>query len=122
VKRLVIGIALVAALLVGLDAMADATQNRPDDVDPDSTTTLTFSVDTKGFTQGDNVAGQALWAVCATTVDSRVDGPTPVDGGWEVTLTPALGHHSEKRLVGCLEDATVDRVSGHLDEIRHSGR
>ena len=31
-----------------------------------------------------------------------------------LAVEPALGEHAQRRLVGCLEDATVDLVSAHV--------
>ena len=31
-----------------------------------------------------------------------------------MTITPAIGEHGENRLVGCLEDLTIDRVIGDV--------
>ncbi len=37
------------------------------------------------------------------------------DGGNGVaTVSPALGPHERKRLTGCLQDATIDRVRGDV--------
>jgi hypothetical protein len=32
-------------------------------------------------------------------------------------MTPSLGHHGKERLIGCLRDLTVDRVSSHVDSV-----
>jgi hypothetical protein len=37
-----------------------------------------------------------------------------------MTVTPALGEHGRKRFEGCLEDVTLDRVIGHVTDIRTS--
>ena len=76
---------------------------------------LTFAVDTRDYQRGDRAAAQALWAVCSATVGGDVSGvPTPaedaVDDGYTVTISPAIGENGRKRLVGCLEDAALDRV------------
>ena len=34
-----------------------------------------------------------------------------------VTVSPAFGENGEKRLAGCIEDATVDRVVGHVVQL-----
>jgi hypothetical protein len=39
---------------------------------------------------------------------------TTADGGFSVTVSPAIGEHGRKRLTGCLEDGTLDRVIGHV--------
>ncbi|MET8777302.1 hypothetical protein ABZV58_20045 [Nocardia sp. NPDC004654] len=55
-----------------------------------------------------------LWDKCASHVNHvrMVAGPVADGDAWTVTLTPALGEHTERRLVGCLEDFTVDGVLG----------
>ncbi|WP_431970088.1 hypothetical protein [Nocardia sp. bgisy134] len=55
-----------------------------------------------------------LWDKCASHVNHVriVAGPVPDGDAWAVTLAPALGEHTERRLVGCLEDLTVDGVLG----------
>jgi hypothetical protein len=123
VRRL-LGYSLVAVVLfVGIGAMADATQNRPDEVDPSSTTRIVFDVDTRDYKRSDAEAARGLWAVCSSTIFNRVlVGPAQIPEGTAVTLRPALGEHSTKRLVGCLEDATLDRVMGTVVSLQHTGR
>jgi hypothetical protein len=118
-KRLVAYIALALALFVGVRVMMDATQNRPDAPAAGTSSTIDFTVDTRDFQRGEPAAADALWAVCAATVAGDVSvRPEAVDAGWRVTVTPAIGHHGQKRLVGCLEDVTIDRVVGHVTAIR----
>ena len=31
-----------------------------------------------------------------------------------MTIEPAIGEHGENRLVGCIEDVTLDRVKGQV--------
>jgi hypothetical protein len=53
--------------------------------------------------------------VCAATVPGETSSlVTTDDGGYSVTVTPGIGEHGRKRLVGCLEDGTLDRVVGHV--------
>ncbi|WP_433527103.1 hypothetical protein ACQPZ2_20985 [Nocardia pseudovaccinii] len=46
------------------------------------------------------------WKECASTVNHVriVAGPVERACTWLVTLEPALGEHTERRLVGCLDD------------------
>jgi hypothetical protein len=104
-------VATVLALAVGIVAMREATQNRPDVIVDGSTTTLDFDVSTHGYRHGEPAAAVALWAVCSATVGGDTSPvPEPVDGHWRVRISPAIGEHGENRLVGCLEDVTIDRV------------
>ena len=114
-KRVVgylVGLVAVAAAVFG---MAEVTQNRPDDVRAGSQTTVTFTVATRDVQRGEQAAAGALWAVCAGTVGGEVSlAPDRVGETWQVTITPAIGEHGENRLVGCLEDVTIDRVIGDV--------
>ena len=110
-----VALLLGAALLVGtIMAMMEATQNRPDEVRAGTLTTVTFDVSTREVERGEPAAANALWAVCAGTVSGAVSTPVEIDGAWQVTIEPAIGEHGENRLVGCLEDVTIDRVIGRV--------
>jgi hypothetical protein len=113
---------LVLAVVTGLGifGLAELTQNRPDPVDRDSSTIVRFDVATRGYRGGDDSAAQALWAVCAATVPGEVTSPAGIAGDYEVTIRPAIGENGRKRLLGCLEDGTLDRVMGHVTEVSHT--
>ena len=127
-KRVIAYLALAVATVVGIGALMDATQNRPDDPLPGSSSTLAFTVSTRDFPGGEQTAARTLMAVCAATVDdATITVPAPAheaaddaDRAWHVTITPALGEHGRKRLEGCLEDVTLDRVIGHVTDVRTS--
>ena len=124
-KRLIAQLVIAVAGIVGVFAMMEATQNRPDDPPPGSSSTLAFTVSTRDFPGGEQTAARTLMAVCAMTVDDAtitVPAPAPeaADDAWHVTITPALGEHGRKRLEGCLEDVTLDRVIGHVTDVRTS--
>jgi hypothetical protein len=123
VKRLATVVVAIVVGVVGLQQLADATQNRPDDVLAGSESTITFDVATRQYERGDDAAAQALWIVCEGTIsDNRVlSGPTPVAGGYEVVVTPSLGAHAEERLTGCLGDTTLDRILGHIESVETRG-
>jgi hypothetical protein len=110
-------IVLALATGLGIVGLAELTQNRPDRVDPDSSTVIAFDVATRGYRGSEDSAAQALWAVCAATVPGDDTAPAAAAGDYEVTITPAIGENGRKRLVGCLEDGTLDRVMGHVSSI-----
>jgi hypothetical protein len=117
-KRVVIIVGVLAALVVGVKVMADATQNRPDEVVAGTSSVVEFKVSTRDFQRGEPAAADALWAVCASTVGGDVSPrPEPVQGRWRVTISPAMGEHGEQRLVGCLQDLTIDRVVGRVTTV-----
>jgi hypothetical protein len=119
-KRVLLGLVALAALAAGIVLMAELTQNRPDVVRAGSVTTVSFSVSTRDAQRGEPAAAAALWAVCAATVPGDVSAPSDIGDAWEVTIEPAIGEHGENRLVGCLEDVTLDRVVGHVLAVRVS--
>ena len=113
-------VVLLAASVVGIDALADLTQNRPDPVVDGSTTVVEFDVGTRDYNGTDAEAAFALWAVCAASVSGDGTGPAEVtggDGGFTVSITPAIGENGRKRLLGCLQDGTLDRVRGHIHSV-----
>ncbi|HEY3484966.1 MAG TPA: hypothetical protein VGK49_06250 [Ilumatobacteraceae bacterium] len=119
-KRFVLTIVVVAGLVGGLVAMMGATKNRPDEVVAGSRTTVTFSVSTRDYQRGEEAAAAALWAVCSATVDGAVSAAVPVDDDWRATIEPAIGEHGQKRLVGCLDDVTLERVKGAVVSVVRS--
>jgi hypothetical protein len=115
VKRVVTTTAVLLALVAAVVVMREATQNRPDIVAAGSTTTIDFDVSTSRFQRGEPAAAIALWAVCSSTVGGTVSPvPEAHDGAWRVRVSPSIGEHGENRLVGCLEDVTIDRVIGDV--------
>jgi hypothetical protein len=117
-RRFVATVALLGALGGGTYLMMEATQNRPDARVPGSFTTVEFTVSTNGYHRGDAGAATALWAVCSATVGGHVSAVPEADGGgWRATVEPAIGEHGENRLIGCIEDVTLDRVIGNVTSL-----
>lgn len=109
---------LAVAGIVGVGSLADLTQNRPDPVVDGTATVVDFDVGTRDYNGTDMEAARALWAVCAATVSGDTSGPTVgADGGFTVSIEPAIGTNGRKRLQGCLEDGTLDRVTGHVQSL-----
>ena len=113
----------VVAGVLGSLGLAELTQNRPDPVAPGTATVVTFDVATRDYSRGDDAAARALWAVCSATVGGDVDVSTAATDapGYTFTISPAIGGNGRKRLMGCLEDATLDRVVGHVQTITSAG-
>lgn len=116
-KRVVI-IAIGAVIAVyGILALADATQNRPDRIDPDSTSRIVIEVRTRDFDT--TLAAQGLFSACHQTVEHmKAEGPVSAVAGesdtFALVVRPSLGEHSRRRLEGCLEDGTIDRVRANV--------
>jgi hypothetical protein len=110
----------ILALAVGINQLGDWTQTRPEAVDPGSRARVTLSVEVQGYLGPPEDAARALWAVCETQLGSRtrIVSPAQVTGSeLSVVVSPAPGPTSTKRLRGCLDDATIDRVRGDLDSV-----
>ncbi|MFI2474299.1 hypothetical protein [Nocardia xishanensis] len=95
-------------------AMADSMKFETDRGAAASTQVVRFDAQAKDTGVSSEPAVR-LWDKCASHVNHVrvVAGPAPDGDAWSVTLAPALGEHTERRLVGCLEDLTVDGVLGH---------
>ena len=119
-KRVLLVLVAVGVLVAGVAAMRELTQNRPDAVREGSVTTVSFTVSTRDAQRGEPAAATALWAVCAATVPGDVSVPARAGDAWEATIEPAIGEHGENRLVGCLQDVTLDRVVGQVVSVRAS--
>lgn len=116
-KRLLAGVIVAGLLGVLVIGLMQVTQNKHTTDRHDGTSTITLSVSTKrGFAP--ELAATSLWAACQTTVlSNRLVSLTPAGGDFALAIQPALGEHAERRLVGCLEDATIDLVSAHVVSI-----
>jgi hypothetical protein len=119
VKQLVGLVALGAVVVVAVLGLADATQNRADGLKSGTRSEVVLEVETRNVYDPD-VAAQGLWGTCQQTVDhKRLRSFEALgDGRFSIVVEPAIGEHDERRLVGCLEDFTIDRVLGDVIEIR----
>jgi len=115
---------LVALMLAGLtvDVLADATQVRPEALQPGSRSEVVFRVSARRRIADVDVAAAQLWSTCRTRVWRRSALETNVvplgAGRYSVMLSPALGRHGEDRLTGCLRDLTVNFVIGRVESVR----
>jgi hypothetical protein len=118
--RVVIGFALAALLVVGFEVLEERLETQEDVLVPGSRSELL--VDVRVARGPVDVAASALVGACAWTVPDHVVtlvGPTDDhDGRYAVTVEPALEHHGRRKLVGCLEDGTIDRVWGDVRSIQ----
>jgi hypothetical protein len=121
-KRVLVVLAVVAAVAIAVDVLGDMTQSRPDKVNEDAVTEVIMRVDEDRFGFGRDAAADALWSVCWAMTSSRMEGDGRLeslgDGRYRAVLRPAVGHHDERQLVGCLEDLTVDRVLADVETFR----
>lgn len=116
-------IVVLGATIVGLLLLSDATKYRGVRHEGGETRVV-FTVDTKRYDHGDAQAARVLWSACVGSVgwdDST--GPHPAaNNRFVATVRPGLGEDSRRRLRGCLEDATVERVQGDVVAMPTSAR
>ncbi len=112
-------LALGAVTVVAVMGLADATQDRRDGPNPGTRSEVVLDVETRdGYER--KVAAQGLWATCQQTVENkRLEAFEALGNGrFSIIVEPAVGENAERRLVGCLEDFTIDRVLGDVIEVR----
>ena len=116
-KRALVLVVAAASLALGIDALADLTQDRPDRVIPGSRSEIVLDVASRDRGGSALLSAQGLWGACQGTVHHRLADPGVVelsDGRFQLHTEPALGEHSWRRLQGCLEDTTLDRVKASV--------
>jgi hypothetical protein len=120
--RVAIVLFLLVVGAVSVEELGDLTQTRPDHVDPQSRSEIVLEVDTNGYHQPADDAARNLWAACSGTTTRRLvadPGFVPVsDDAVRFSVAPGLGEHARQRLVGCLQDTTLDRIKGNVESVR----
>lgn len=112
-------LAAAAVATVGIDAMADATQTRPDPVVRGTTSSVVVSVN-PGSARGPITSTQALWGACTTQLGGgfKVVGMTALGAGdVQVLVSPQIGKYAERRLRGCIADAGTDRIRASVRSV-----
>ncbi|WBB60681.1 hypothetical protein O7599_35155 [Streptomyces sp. WMMC500] len=119
VRTLVVGVLALAALVLGLGLLADATRTRSQQRPPAAATTVVFEVAVRGSADAaaGRMAARDLWESCrrATRVPARHAPLSRLEGDvWVGSVRPALGDHDRMRLRGCLGDATAERTTAKV--------
>lgn len=112
-RRLLVMVVLAVLSVGGLWLLAAATQTRADQVPADHVTEVVFRVEGKRYPAASDGAA-ALWAACQGTTRSRTAEQVGAGDRYTVVLEPAIGTNARRRLVGCLRDATLDRLRGEV--------
>ena len=114
-----VGLALLAAigLAWGIDALADATQTRPQAERAGVRTVVELQLHGEVASAAPERVVTALWHSCAGALDRTVPPPAVTDlGGARFRLeVPAdFGDDTARKVHGCLEDAALDRVQASV--------
>ena len=110
-------VVLAIATVIGIDFLRDETMSTPDPPDPDAVMVLTLDIDTREAFGSVDDLGEALYVACRVRLpdDTQLIESTETPGGLgRLVVAPALGTTSKRRFVGCLEDATIDRVNANV--------
>ena len=125
VWRVAIVLFLLVVGAVSVEELGDLTQTRSDHVDRQSRSEIVLEVHTRGYHQPTEDAARNLWAACSGTTTRQLvadPGFVPVsDDEVRFSVAPGLGEHAERRLVGCLQDTTIDRIKGSVESVRLVG-
>ncbi|GAB2930860.1 hypothetical protein [Streptomyces mayteni] len=110
-----VGWLLAGLACVGLfEGLAELTETDPPERGAAAATSVLFEIEANGVDDGRvTLAARQLWERCrdATAVPLERAGLTDLEGGlFAATAHPSLSEHDVHRLLGCLEDASVDRV------------
>ena len=113
--RIILAMLVTAALaFFGFQLLQETTEYHGGDGKA-AQTTVTFSVKIKRYHSVD-VAASALWATCTGNI-GWVDIMAPhrqSDGTFVAALRPSITADTKRRLEGCLNEATLDRVQGKV--------
>jgi hypothetical protein len=119
--RAAIGLIVVAAItIVGILVLSDATKYEGG-WGPRGETRIDFSVDTSPRYHHDlEDAAASLFYACVSTVGwEHTTAPRLVSGStFRATISPTLPEDSRRRMRGCMEDGTVDKLRGHVEDIQ----
>ena len=123
-KRALLLLVAALALAMGVDVLADLTQDRPDRVLAGTRSEIVLDLQSRDRGGSALLSAQGLWGACQGTVRHRLAAPGVIevaDGRFRLVTEPALGEHSWRRLQGCLEDTTLDKVKAHVVSKRDVG-
>ena len=114
---------MVVVAVASVFALAGATQSRPDIIQQGTSSELTLQI----FGDSDvtpTSAAVRLWEACSGMVARNEAHSFERSGASSVTieLEPALGPNGERRLRGCLEDATLDKIQAAVVSVEHERR
>lgn len=113
-RRAILALVLVVAGVLAVDMLGDLTQTRGDPIVPGSRSEVTLELDAQRYKHDLDAAAGHLVAACAGSTGSVVLDERGVErverGVYRFSVEPSLGVENRRKLTGCLEDFTVDRL------------
>lgn len=109
---LVAATAVAILLWFAIDQLADATQSRPTALPTTGATSIDLRVERRRSDQPVEELAAALWISCSpAAAGATLEQLTPLsEEQVRLVVTPELGELRRRRVFGCFEDATLDRV------------
>lgn len=110
-----VGLAVLAAVGLGwgIDALADATQSRPQAERAGIRTVVEVQLHGEVASAAPERVITALWHACAGMLRHTMPPPAVTDLGgarFRLEVPVDFGEHTARKVHGCLEDAALDRV------------
>lgn len=123
--KLIAVVLLMAGGVWAADALGDLTQARGDPVIEGSRSEVVMQVTSRGYKHELDNGARHLVAACAGTTFMRVaEDPGVVEiepGLYQFTVEPALGRYNQRKLLGCLQDLTVNHLLANIVSLEHFG-
>ncbi len=117
VEQAAVIVAILAAITASVLVIRELTQARLDPVNSTEVTSIEISVSQRQSDQPVRSIADALWVSCRLRVPSSVDlidlETTGLDTA-NLVVHPALGETDKRQFVGCLQDATIDRINARV--------
>lgn len=106
---------LIASLAIVLVTLALLGRTRPDPPVPGTRSIVTMEVLTRNGIDRD-LAANSLWGACHVWIPQHelVEMRTTSPGHFVLTIEPSLSEQAERRLLGCLNDGTLEQVKAEL--------
>jgi hypothetical protein len=119
--RVVVGVIAAAGLALGIDALADATQTRPQAARPGVGTVVELQLHGEVAGAAPERVLASLWHSCAGTLRRPASPAAVTDLGharFRLEVPVDFGVHTARKVHGCLEDAALDRVQARVVSFR----
>jgi hypothetical protein len=115
-----VAVVSVLASVVAVEGLRQLTQTRPDEITSLGTTTIVIGIEQRRTEDPEVVIASALWGSCRsrlpggiTVLSVEPSGP----GEATIAIDRALGRTGRTRIVGCLEDHTMDLVRADVRQV-----
>lgn len=120
VPHVAVALGAIGVATLGLDTLADATQTRPDPKRPGTASAVVVNIASR-TPRTSLEATRALWGACTTQLGNGhqvVDMSDLGGGDVHVVVRPQIGKYAERRLRGCIADATTDKIMASVASVR----